>query len=220
VTPPPWKTVPMPKYIARLPRTSSGMPVVYITEYDGFDGSNFATMSTLTDSVGLNDCGCTFGEGRPLIGKQCLHRQHKAMTERRCGVCGRRLGPAAELIFVGVEKNMVEGHGPDTYTSIEAPTHNECTHYSALTCPRLYADPARITLAITRHYEIRYRVVAGFGPQGQVMAALIPPEYIRLGTGMVDMFIAVPKPSETRIVTLDRWLATEARPLTEGRQAR
>jgi hypothetical protein len=195
----------MTKDIAALPTTRGGMPVPYATLYLTDDGKNQADLVTTPQGL-VMQCRCVFGVGRPKIGQPCLHRQRKAVAGRRCVICGRKMSPKAEAIFVGVDYNRVPGHDQEQITSIEPPAHLTCTAYSALTCPRLRSDPSQVLLAITRRYTTFQMIVTGFvGKQKQV--ALLP-----LGTparfGALDCYVAVPDPASLHLITLQDWMAT------------
>lgn len=203
---PPWQTVPMPKDVAKLPRTSSGMPIVYITDYetDVDDSGLVDSTSSINPMIG---CNCEFGVGRPKIGKQCPTRQRKAVAERRCSVCGRRTAPNSELVFLGVGTTEVPGYDGEPYFSIEAGAHPLCAAYAALTCPRMYANMSRVEVAITRRYEWRARVIADFE---RYRGALVPLDQLGGFPGVIDLYVAIPDPGQTEIVPLDEWMATRA----------
>lgn len=215
---PPWQTVPMPKDVAKLPRTSSGMPVVYITDYE--TDVDHSELVDSTSSVNpMMGCNCQFGVGRPQIGKQCPTRQRKAVAERRCSVCGRRTGRTSELIFLGVGTATIPGYDGEPHFSIEAGAHPVCAAYSALTCPRMYTDMSRVQVAITRHYETRARVVSDFERH---RGAVVPLDRIGEVPGVIDLYVAIPNPAQTEVIALDEWMATRApdlnRPSITGRK--
>jgi hypothetical protein len=143
----PWKGIPMPPAVRRLPRTSSGMPVVYITDYLPSDRDVDPSYSS---ADGMIDCDCELGSGRPVIGKQCPRRQRKAMAERLCNVCGQPVG--ARGWFAGAATMNVDGE-PWWY-SLEAPTHTACLAYSALTCPHMYQRPGVFPVVAAGDYTV------------------------------------------------------------------
>lgn len=156
------------------------------------------------------ECRCVFGVGKPRIGKPCVHRQRKAMRERRCVVCGVKIKDG-HLIFLGVDQNVVPDMGTKITTSVEPPAHPACAAYSALTCPRLYSNPANVQVAMTPNYGLRQNVVAAFvnGKPKSHLAHLDEP----ITMGAVDLHVAVIPPEVCRLSTLDEWMAKHAPPL-------
>ena len=133
----------MPPAVAALPRTPSGMPVVYVTEYD--DGTDHDGYTGVTHSVRFQDCTCVFGQGRPLIGKLCARRSAQATHRGLCGVCGRKMNPGTEVHYVGMVSEYFPEHGGDLFTSREPGVHADCATYALLACPALArSDSARI----------------------------------------------------------------------------
>lgn len=215
MTRPNWRDIPMPRAVATLPRTASGMPVPYVTYYESPDGEDYSEVTVLANTgARLLDCRCTFGQGRPKIGKQCLHRQRKAVAERRCNVCGRRMSRKAELIFMGAATTNTQQHGPGTPFSQESPTHHDCAVYSALACPRMANNLSDVTLAITRDYDV-YARTTWYGPNGKT-TSMVPLDQLGSVPQVADLYVAVLNPVRTRLVTLDQWLATEARDLNRS----
>jgi hypothetical protein len=154
-------------------------------------------------------CRCTFGVGKAKIGQPCVHRQRKAMRERRCVVCGRKITDRT-LVFLGVDQNTVPGLGTDITTSIEPPAHSACAAYSALTCPRLYRDPANVQVAMAANFGMRQRVVGAFvnGAPRYHLARLDE----RITVGAVELHVAVIPPEVCRLTTLDEWMTKHAPP--------
>lgn len=208
----PWREVPMPPAVAALPRTPSGMPVPYITQYHAKDVESNTGTLRVTEALGMMDCRCTFGEGVPRIGKQCPRRQRKAMAERRCNVCGHHMKNAA-LNLIGVYRQHIPVLGSEVYASVEASTHADCVTYSALTCPRL-ADVDRIMVAVTRHADMLYQVTMGVDPvSGVERRRYVHPDNVGSAAGLVDMLVIVPDPARSEFVTLAEWLDRYSRPL-------
>lgn len=212
MTRPNWRDVPMPRAVAELPRTASGMPVPYITDYEGPNGEDYGEVALVGDTAArILACRCTFGRGRPKIGHQCPHRQRKAVADRRCNVCGKRMSRRAELIFMGAATTDTHRYGPATAFSLEAPTHHDCAAYSALTCPRMASNMGAVNLAITRDYDV-YARTTRLGRDGKT-TSVVPLDQLGSVTEVADLYVAVLNPRRTRLVSLAEWMATEARPL-------
>lgn len=153
-------------------------------------------------------CSCEFGVGRPQFGKPCLHRQRKAMRQRRCVVCGKQISPKAVAVFLGAAWHPHANHPRRALTSIEPPAHAACAAYSALTCRRLAHNPGEIRVVSVRDYQVWQRVVLSFEEDGDP-AGPIQPLTTPVTDGAVDMYIAV-LDRVTHQTTLDEWLARKA----------
>jgi len=191
--------------VADLPRTASGMPVVYITQYLPADRSAPDPEFPDFDAPGgvVLDCRCTFGRGRPLIGKQCPHRQRKAMLERRCNVCGQRVKVG---YFAGVTR-VGDAEGRAGWACLEAPSHASCLAYSALTCPHMLDIVDEYQIATTDgDYGLLDRWMVGpnehdFFPHGWPRQELAP----RRWTGALDLHLAM-LPGNVERRSLDEWM--------------
>lgn len=194
--------IPQPTRVRALPTTHSGMPVPYTTRYHDENNKDLSSVAE-HDGAHIMRCECKLGEGRPKIGKPCAHRQRRAMVERRCVVCGRRLSDRALLVFLGVATGHIE-HRPSLY-AVEPPAHPECAAYSALACPRL-AHGDDVHVAFTRHYEVwKELYVPGLGHK-DLKPVDAPTPY---GT-VVDLYCAIIDVGHARVVPLRHWMATEA----------
>lgn len=200
---PRWWDVPMPPAVARLPRTRSGMPVVYVTEYKT-NGEDDSILSPVNASVAMQDCACAFGIGYPRIGKLCPRRAADAITNHRCGVCGIKIKSGVEAHYVGMTlEKYQEGH--EFWDSREPVAHADCVTYSLLTCPRLYTSD-NVLIVTTRMPQILARVETG----GR--GAFYPLSRLSEAVGMLTNYQIVVHPAQAQARTRAQWLA-DARPL-------
>lgn len=199
-----WWDVPMPPAVAKLPRTPSGMPVVYVTEYD--DGGDHDVYTGVTHAVRFQDCTCTFGKGRPMIGKLCARRGAQAMMHSRCGVCGIKIRPGSEVHYVGMVSQNFPEHGGELFYSREPGVHADCATYSLLACPALArSDSARIVS--TR----RAQLFASLANGRERM--FVPMTRLHEAAGTVENYQLFVNPlHEHTSLTRGEWLA-QARPL-------
>jgi hypothetical protein len=209
-----------PTSLVTVDTRSRGVPVdraalARIGRAMGINREDLATITelpggSLTGGVALRlECHCVFGVGQPRIGKPCVHRQRKAMRERRCVVCGGKIKDG-HLVFLGVDQNIVPDLGPEITTSVQPPAHPACAAYSALTCPRLYSNPAGVQVAMAPNYGLRQNVVGAFvnGKPKSHLAHLDEP----ITMGAVDLHVAVIPPEVCRLSTLDEWMTKHAPP--------
>lgn len=206
---PAYLDVPKPAAVAELPTTGLGLPVPYITAYRPHDGHE--VHHTINTGRGLLCvCSCKLGEGRPMIGVQCVNRERQAMRKRLCGVCGQSLRPADDILFLGIGEAVIDNHGVSVPTSIEAPTHPECTAYSALTCPRLMRDPADVVLAVMKDYELADSILVGYDENEQPRYNIVPHGTDRRNLGALNSYVAFLRPEHGRFVPLADWMVHEA----------
>lgn len=202
-----WETllaVPRPPAVETLPKTSRGMPVPYITLYEK-DGVDPHWTNLQAPGGAAIDCRCVFGEGLPILGKQCLARQRKALAQGLCNVCGKRV--EHDVFFVGGTE-MMPGLGRlSPWMGVEAPTHPRCLAYSAMTCPRLRKDADKAFLLEARHgWRLMDRWFVGPSEKDAVLREHGTP---RPPFGAVlDMYVAVIERPE--ITTLAEWMPEHA----------
>jgi len=202
--------VPKSPAIAALPTTGRGMPVPYITLYRPNDGHD-VTYTVRATRGPMCACTCKLGEGRPVIGVQCVSRQRRAMRKKLCGVCGQDLHPGDDIIFIGPGETFAHGSDGSTVpASIEAPLHPECAAYSALTCPRLLHQPATITLAVMREYSLADQLLVGYDANRQPRYVIAPPAADHSSLGALNSYAAVLQPEHGRLTTLEAWMYDEA----------
>lgn len=210
MTRPAFLDVPKPPGIQALPTTGLGMPVPYVTNYRIGDERN--TQHVVDTARGkLLVCSCTLGQGRPMLGQQCVTRVRLAMRKRLCGVCGEALDADGEFVFIGIGE--AEPHGQDAPSipaSVEAATHPLCSVYSALTCPRLTRDPDNVIVGLTRRYELADSLLVGYDEQREPIYQIYPHGTDRRRIGALNSYIAWLPPEQTRMVTLAQWLRDEA----------
>lgn len=200
MTAPAWRTVPMPTAVTTLPRTSSGMPVVYITDYVT-EGEDYGTVEE-TDAGPVWRCACMFGKGNPKIGNQCYERQRQVMTERLCSVCGQPLDPG-DTLFVGGARATSR-----LWTTVEGGSHPACAAYSARTCPRL-ANPEAM-MVIASEYELRAHVAYGFTSGGEPLIRMARPDRPWRHAGVLMFYQVLMNVANIRVLPLAEWLAAEA----------
>lgn len=198
--------VPMTPQIAALPRHPSGMPMPYATLHLVDGAPDPCTLGPLPTGGSLMRCSCVHGEGRPIFGKPCPHRQRRAVREHRCVLCGRRIQSTVKAVFIGVEQNRLAER--TEWTSIEPPAHSTCAAYSALTCPRLArADGGDINVAVARTWRIWQHIFTGLNMRSGAMP--LPGGRVDAPRGVaVDMFIAVL--DQPQVMPLAEWMATLA----------
>jgi hypothetical protein len=205
------RDVPRTSAIDELPLTPGGMVVPYTTIYFQ-DGQDPTAVRRLPTGGHILHCSCEFGRGRAQLGKPCPHRQRKAMIDRLCVICGKPVSQTTVGVFVGVERNTVEGYGEGPFTSIEPIAHRLCAAYSALTCPHLGKEPDKVPVAITRSFELRQKVVIPVpGTDWENKAALLPMG-MPIILGALDIIVAIPQPDITKIMTLDEWMQIAPQP--------
>lgn len=194
----------MPPAVAKLPRTPSGMPVVYVTEYD--DGNDHDVYTGVTHAVRFQDCTCTFGQGRPMIGKLCARRAADAMINSRCGVCGTRINPGAVVHYVGMVSQHFPEHGGDLFYSREPGVHADCATYALLACPAL-ARSENARIVSSRRAQLFAAVSDGRDRM------FVPMARMRDAVGTIEHYQLFVNPlHEHRSLTRAEWLA-QARPL-------
>lgn len=201
--PPHFTQIPTTPHIRTLPLTASGMRVPYTTAYAPDDGTNPTGEATLPSGGRIVTCSCELGRGRPRFGRPCPHRQRTGIRKRRCVTCGKPVPPGTTAVFIGAEHNTLPGLPHTVLTSFEPPAHPTCAAYSALTCPRLYANLHDVPVVLTRDYGTWKQVVLG-----TLTTAAPLDQPVQLGT--VDMHIAILNRTPTRALTLDQWMTHEA----------
>lgn len=201
-----YAALPMTAAIAALPRTRSGMPVPYTTQYQAHDED--PTAITRLDGRHVLACRCEFGVGRPQFGKPCPKRQRNCMDARRCVVCGRRISPTSTATFLGLAHRTADGVDDHTYASIEPPAHTACAAYAALACPHLVNAAPGITVGVTRGYAVWQQVVTRLDRHGDPVVHLSPRS--TTPTGVVDLHVAIIDPANASIMTLDQWFDSHA----------
>jgi hypothetical protein len=213
----PWLTIGTPRPVATLPRTPSGMPVVWITQYTT-GPIDEVTYTDFGDSTATVMCRCEYGEGRAVIGKQCPIRQRRSILERRCSVCSRKVNPGSPMICIGIHVRAVPlGLPPrrvdteEIAISREGPAHPACAAYSALTCPRLADRLDDVVVAVTRDYHVLGAYQAfGEGPEHMLpLANGIGHLPYELGAYYLN-----PIASSSRVISLGEYLRTEAPNIT------
>lgn len=186
--PAPHATVPMPRHVAQLP-TIGGMPIPYTTKFaDPATGAEPQYVGTDRNGSAAERCGCVFGEGKPLLGHPCPHRQRKAMVQRRCVTCGRKIGAKTEVIFIGVATKVGDVEHP---YSIEPPAHRDCAAYSVLVCPRLIAKADKVMIATCRQYHLGQMVATLQSGTSNVRHHMAPMGE-KVTDGIVDLYGAIP----------------------------
>ena len=206
---PRYSEIPVTKAIAQLPTTRSGMIVPYTTLY--VTGSD--DPSTLERQPGggfIRQCSCEFGTGRPRLGRPCVHRQRKAVRNRRCVICGRGIQQRALCHFVGATtaNDGLPGLARGTVTSIEAPAHAACAAYSALTCPHLMTSPHSVPVATASTYEFHRALVIGFEGMARKVHLVAPGEPVT--SGAIDENVVILRPGTFTTATLPDWMARYA----------
>lgn len=208
---PAYRGIPLPPGVIELP-TASGMPVPYITVFLLADRDVAEPEFADTEAPGglAVGCGCVLGEGRPDWGKQCPVRQRKAMIQRRCSVCGRRIG--REAVFAASPPEILIPGGPVQRYSVEAPAHPRCMAYSALVCPRLRRQAHVVNLAfVPGPYPLLdrwqttprpHRYVPHGTPRPRTDAGRYP--------GALDLIAATLDDPRIRWMTLADWMPTGA----------
>lgn len=207
---PPWKTVPPPDAVTRLPTTHSGMPVVYITNYETEDVD--PDLVVMTDLGAVVMCKCEFGRGKPLIGRQCPCRQREVMINRLCSVCGQPVGDDAEMVFIGATPETAP---PPTvawpyrmWTTVEGPAHHDCAAYSLRTCPHMLNG--RPLLVLTRQMTLMPVLAVGADAAGNVRQRLWPAGRRWGRTGALLFYMAVLDPMHSTMTRGRTWLANDA----------
>lgn len=125
----PWKQVPMPDRIARLPRDKRGFPVPSISCWNS-DSSKLQAEPMQIDGDGYTveimaaTCTHVAGEGVPDLANLCAGKQVSMMVQRRCDVCDDPIDGICH--FIGQIRNE---------WFREAPLHEECATYSLRVCP-------------------------------------------------------------------------------------
>ncbi|MFD6334885.1 hypothetical protein ACFWGI_35650 [Streptomyces niveus] len=119
------------------------------------------------------------------------------MIERRCGICTRRIGHTAQLVFIG-ETNAL--------FSREPPLHKHCAAYALQVCPVLHASGERIEVALTRSYEVAEERITGVASDGTFRRAVYPlhDPAARL-LAVLEFYLAFPDTPER--LTGPKWLA-------------
>ena len=205
-----WRTVPMPPNVAKLPRTPSGMPVVYITQYAARGVEKQTKFVDLFPGKGKLDCDCEFGAGRAMIGAQCPRRQADAVLNRKCGVCGVVIKEGREMVFVGAEYGITGLPGERVFMTTEAGVHHDCATYSLLTCPAMHGRDD-VKLVFAREFDLYVRVHADRNDSDRyvtVPVASLPDIPGRVVVSMYSMVF----PATAKFMTSAQWLA-QAPPL-------
>lgn len=128
----PWRQVPMPLRVAKLPTDRRGFPVPSISCWSS---AGNLTPEELTVPVGdvegveavtvmAATCDHVAGEGTPDLAKLCAGKQITMMLQRRCDVCDEPINGTCH--FVGRVTNE---------WFREAPLHWDCAVYSLQVCP-------------------------------------------------------------------------------------
>lgn len=200
-----WQQVPMPPNVAKLPRTPSGMPVVFITEYETHGVEDHTRFVDLLPGKGKLDCDCEFGQGRARIGRQCPSRQADAVLNRKCAVCGVHIRPGKEMVFVGVAPSITSKSSENVYVTVEAGVHHDCATYSLLTCPAMHQRPD-VQLAFAREFDLYARVHTKGDPFDDTYYT-VPVDQIQHvpGRAVVGMYVMV-FPANVKLMTSSQWL--------------
>lgn len=213
---PDFPALPKPSVIAALPTAGPTMPIPWITPY--VDAEGLLPQRTVPTGRGpMLACACRLGEGRPLFGRQCPHRQRRAMRLRLCGVCGTPLPVRGPSLFIALDSAADPDGGPDIAVSVEPAVHELCALYSASGCRALLRDPSRLPVAIAERYELRDQVAVGVEPDGSPRYVLAPHGHDRylLGAdygapGVLHNHVAVLHPAGARFLSLADWLDRHA----------
>jgi hypothetical protein len=217
MTGPAMATVPKPPAVLRLPQLGN-MPVPYITQYltpeqaadDSVPGPEHVERQAGGPTVG---CTCVFGEGRAEIGRQCPHRQRKAMAHRLCNVCGKRVDET-DAMFVGAGAADLYNSGEVTSlarrVSREAPTHRRCLAYSALVCPRLRAGSQECPLAIVAGDYPLLDLWITPDTRDRIMPHGTPREVLGRPLGLLSYYLAHLDSPAVRWTTLATWMGHAA----------
>jgi hypothetical protein len=104
---------PLPDRMKYLPRDDRGFPVPWFVQW--------------TDLV--SDRPTPFGEGRPRFNVVDAAKWERAIREKRCWICGERLG-ARRTFVVGPIAAI-------NRCTAEPPAHNDCALFAAQACPFL-----------------------------------------------------------------------------------
>lgn len=200
--------VPKPAAIAALPTIGQGMPVPWVTAYATKDTPSEMVVASANGPLAV--CRCRLGEGRPLLGTQCVHRQRLAMRKRLCGACGNPLQPGATMLFMALDAGIDWTDHSNIPVSIEAPVHPLCGLYSALTCPRLLREPDELGVAIATDYELTGQILTGLNPDRTPQFTLAPYGHDHRRLGILHSYAAILRPPTARVITLADWLANHA----------
>jgi hypothetical protein len=196
--------LPMSSAIAALPRTRSGMPVPYTTLYRDEQEPTYLDRQ---DGQQILACRCQFGQGRPQFGKPCPKRQRNCMLYRRCVVCGRRLAPTTQAVFLGLAKRTANGAVDPQYVSIEPPAHADSAAYSALACPHLAGGADKVIVGVTRTYEVWQMVTTPPAGTEDTSPLLVPP-HTKTVLGAVELYTAIIDPAKADVMPQNEWFAT------------
>lgn len=147
----PWRQVPMPDRIARLPRDKRGFPVPWVSCWGDTSHGVGQVQVTFTDpslgqvmtEIAGAACDHVAGEGVPDLAKLCSGNQIIGMTQRRCDVCGDEID--GTLHFVGATDNEV---------FCEPPLHLECAVYSLQVCPGISTRPG-VGVVVCEGYDMQ-----------------------------------------------------------------
>lgn len=207
MTIPAWQTVPMPANVEQLPRTDSGMPVVYVTDYVSPDED---TAIQETGRGPIFACPCTYGVGRPAIGRQCPTRQRQVMMEARCSVCGIPLED--QHVFIGPYLTAHALWDFDLqWVTVEGAAHPICAAYSIRTCPKLLRSLGSCQLIVAQpgDYSLFNRIATGAHLDNSLYYQFAPVDEDWHRVGVLMLVAAVFVPEKVRTLTLAEWMETQ-----------
>jgi hypothetical protein len=98
-------------------------------------------------------------DGEPVFGKVDHRWVEKALVERLCQLCGKKIAKTDFCAFPGGWRDV---------RFVEAPLHLECAAYSATVCPNIIRKRDRFSFVLCMQYEVTgvepddYRDVAAY----------------------------------------------------------
>jgi hypothetical protein len=138
--------IPIPKRLAHLPVDRFGYPIPWVSDWTGTTGPppNWQPVPGHPEWGDYDNDESGYGVGHPLPGNLGPGRQVRAMVNRLCGTCGKKMN--GKVIFMGAITLVHEGFR-------EPPVHPACAEYAIRACPGINRGRIVIVEAVT--YDLR-----------------------------------------------------------------